>query len=135
MYILRMEIYCYVPFLLFDQTKIPQKFFVDHDRYHTSKGESLQQHKLLSEDKSTQGQPISKDTRYTIVWFMRSSLGSSIIDLILRVLEARVLFRSIKRSVKSGYDFVHFESREVHRIHRVNVREDPLACSDCRFIW
>ena len=134
MYILRMEII--VPFL-FDQTKIPQKKNFRRSRpVPTSKGESRQQHKLLSEDRSTQGQPISKDARQ--VRLVQHAFKSGSVNRRFDfegVLEARVLSRPIKRSVKSGYDFVHFESREVHRIHRVNVREDPLACSGCRFIW
>ena len=52
-----------VPFLLFDPTKIPQKFFDVHDRYLHQKVRVYTQHLFLSEDRSAQGQPMSKDTR------------------------------------------------------------------------
>jgi hypothetical protein len=98
-----------VPFLLFDQTKTPQKVFDDHDRYLHQKVRTYNSANFFQRIDQPKGNECRR-IRGKFVRFMCSSLGPS---SILRVLEARVLFRSTKRTVKSGYYFVYFQvSRE-----------------------
>ena len=128
--------HCSLP-LLIRQKYRRNKFFVDHDRYLHQKVRADNSTNFFQRIDQPKGNQYRK-MRGKFVWFsVRSSLGPSIIDLILRGFSKLEFFsvQSSAGSVKSGYDFAHFESREVHRIHRVNVREDPLACSDCLFIW
>lgn len=110
MYILRMEIHCSLP--LFDQTKIPQKFFVDHDRYLHQKVRADNSTKFFQRIDQPKGNQYRK-MRGKFVWFsMRSSLGPSIIDLILRGFSKLEFFSVQSSAASSQATILYISSRE-----------------------